>query len=34
MDTSSSETDYRGTAEWVKFYAAFYNLEEEANRIL
>jgi iron complex transport system substrate-binding protein len=30
MDTSSSETDYRGTAEWVKFYAAFYNLEEEA----
>lgn len=31
FDGSSSENDYRGTMEWVKFYAAFYNLESEAD---
>ena len=30
FDASSKELDYRGTMEWVKFYAAFYNLENEA----
>ncbi|WP_303868617.1 ABC transporter substrate-binding protein [Acetobacterium wieringae] len=29
-DASSTETDYRGTMEWIKYYAAFYNLEKEA----
>lgn len=31
FDGSSMEPDYRGTMEWVKFYAAFYNLEKEAD---
>ena len=30
FDASSAETDYRGIMEWIKFYAAFYNLEDEA----
>ncbi len=30
FDGSSSESDYRGIMEWVKFFAAFYNLEIEA----
>lgn len=30
FDASSTESDYRGTMEWLKLYAAFYNLEEEA----
>ena len=30
-DASSLESDSRGILEWVKFYAAFYNLEEEAD---
>jgi iron complex transport system substrate-binding protein len=30
FDGSAAEADYRGTMEWVKFYAAFYNLEKEA----
>ena len=30
FDASSTETDYRGIMEWVKFFAAFYNLEVEA----
>lgn len=29
-DGSSSEEDYRGTMEWIKFYAAFYDLDAEA----
>ncbi|AFA47817.1 ABC transporter substrate-binding protein [Acetobacterium woodii] len=29
-DSSSTEADYRGTMEWMKFYSAFYNLEKEA----
>lgn len=31
FDGSSTELDYRGTMEWIKFYAAFYNLEKEAD---
>lgn len=30
FDASSSEKDYRGTMEWMKFVAAFYNLEADA----
>jgi iron complex transport system substrate-binding protein len=30
FDGSSSEADYRGVMEWVKFYAAFYNLDTQA----
>lgn len=30
IDYSSAEKDYRGTMEWLKFYSAFYNLEDEA----
>jgi len=30
FDASCTETDYRGTMEWIKYYAAFYNLEKEA----
>lgn len=29
-DGSSGESDYKGTMEWVKFYAAFYDLDKEA----
>lgn len=32
FDGSSTESDYRGTMEWIKFYAAFYNLEKEADK--
>ena len=28
-----AEKDYLGRAEWVKFYALFFNAEEEANRV-
>lgn len=31
FDGSSTESDYRGTMEWIKFYAAFYNLDKEAD---
>lgn len=31
FDGSSTELDYRGTMEWLKFYAALYNLEKEAD---
>lgn len=30
-DGSSGEDDYRGTMEWIKYYAAFYDLDKEAN---
>ncbi len=30
FDNSSQESDYRGIMEWIKFFAAFYNLEDEA----
>ncbi|MBF7095650.1 ABC transporter substrate-binding protein [Alkalibacter mobilis] len=30
IDGSSGEDDYRGTMEWIKFFAAFYNLDQEA----
>lgn len=30
FDSSSKEKDYRGTMEWLKYYGAFYNLEDEA----
>ncbi len=29
-DGSSKETDYRGTMEWIKFFATFYDLDQEA----
>lgn len=29
-DGSSRESDYKGTMEWLKFYAAFYDLDQEA----
>ncbi len=32
MDGGSTESDYRGTMEWLKFYAAFYNLEDVADK--
>lgn len=28
-----AEQDYLGRAEWIKFYALFFNAEEEANRV-